>query len=526
MNFNVFNLPSGTSITYGRNIYIIGISDDGPVNEPVYIKTIDQAINIFGTKGNLVKSWNEAYQVMGSAINIYLVRINGKVATRQMFAINEDNQLRDSMLLKSSYAGSIYNKTEILVYKDYIQLTNPHNGFTYNFTYEKYPTMGQLVQAINESTRQKNTYVWASVYDYHMPSSYMGKFYTRKDSCTSINLRNGADELNISKNELHDRLDIVYNILEGQPIDLLCIADVYFDDVSPMAYYGIQGNQGYAEAYYTANRDYLTLPHESIANRTATFHGQMINFCYKQMNSSIVTHGIMAFNPLQNVEDILESNSYISKAIFATCLQDRFDLLEGEGESKKDHGKFVSLVCGEFEYKDINGIPYYNNAFLGYAAMLTATLTPESMTNKVVPNISRLRYHLEDDEIIKLSKLGVVTFRKSVMKQAIVVCNGVTAQLSDSPYHNVSNMRMIQMTLSFFKVMLDEYIGGNITKLKVTKTIDKAIEALIKSLKVNGIVQDIQYTFNLSSSGFALVNLNILALYAVEYVSVAGQTKL
>lgn len=520
MDFNVFRLPTGAEISYGKNLYILGTAENGPLLEPKLISTPEELVSVFGNNGSLIKAWREAYQVATNKINIRCVRVSGTHAEGQMF-----NYIK----LTSANAGEVNNKINYTVYDYGIEIRNPValNGESYTFSYDAYPTMGQLVQVINELTRAGKLSVWASIDEDNKLQSTT-RIRTRFNNIERIGqqvyLSGGDDGIYISKNELHDYLDIAYNILEGQPIDIIIIADAYFDDTSPLVYYGENG--GYAQAYYTADRDYLTLPHKEDSKRTATFHGQLIDFCYRQMNSSIVTHGVLAFNPLENIEDIFEKQAYLNKAIFATCLSDGFDLRTKSGDKTIDHGQFVSLVLGEFVYKDTSGNTYYNNGYAGYAAMLCLYLTPESMTNKLVPNIDEIRYHLDDDEINILSKMGVVTFRYSLYMKGIVVCNGVTTALATSPYHSVSNTRMVQMTVAYFKVLLDEYIGQDVKQLRVTKTIEKAIDKLIISLRQAGIIQDIKYDFVISSTGYAVLNLNILAIYAVEYVDAVGKTKL
>lgn len=527
MDFNVFKLPTGTEITYGKNLYILGTSNNGPLLEPTLIKDIQQAYDVFGHEGNLAKSWYEAYQV-NNEISIYLVRVSGEHAELTLMSKDPTLGKTDKTIsLKSVNAGSMYNHIEIYVHENSLEIVNPEElgGESFLLPYEEYPTTGMLVSRINDLARKGKIYTWAETKNYHIKSLFLKEYYKAVNRInTPISYKYGSDGLNISKNELHKQLELAYNILEGQPIDILCVADAYFDDVSPAAYFG--ENEGYAEAYYTADRDYLSLPHAVNSERTATFHGQLIDFCYRQLNSSIVTHGVMAFNPLENVEDIFEDNAYINKVVFASCFQDRFDLITKNGEEVQDHGKFISVIMGEFEYKNQYGIKYYNNGYIGYGAMLASKLTPDSTTNTIVPNIDNIRYHLNDTEIVELSKLGVVTFRKSVMKQSLVVCNGVTAQMNGSPYHTVSNMRMIQMTSSFFKILLDDFIGQNIKQLRISGTINKAIDQLIIDLKDKKIVKDIKYNFNLSTVGVAVLKLDILTNYSVEYVSANGQTKL
>lgn len=527
-NFNVTRKHQHINIAYGKNLYILGTSEYGPLLEPMRIESEMQLTSEYGRSGSLIGAYLEAYQTVGNSVNIHLVRISGEYASRPLFLTDiETSEVYQAIKFTSKNPGKQYDNCNYIVYEDYIELINPVSlgGESFKFPFKKHPTIGTLVRDINALTRAGRLHIWAESQHQGLPSSAIVESFEYNRNIGEVyQFGLGDDGINISKNELHSKLDLAYNILEGQPIDIICVADAYFDDVSPFSEYG--DNEGYSKVFYNQNRDYLTKPHEDDPERTATFHGQLIRFCYAQLNSSIMTHGVMAFNPLETVEYLLETKSYLTKAVNTTAFSDRFDLITEQGDEIIDHGRFVSVVLGEFQYNTPNGTMYYGNGYIAYAAMLAKELSPKSTTNEIVPNCLGLRYHLEDDEAQALSQLGVVTFRKSIMKDAIVVRNGVTAERNESPYHYVSNVRMVQMTVAYMKVLMDNFIGQDVRELKASKTIDRAVEDSLESLKKSGIVRDITYTLTVTDSGVALLNLNILAIYAFEYVSATASTKL
>ncbi len=58
---------------YSQSILILGFSEQGPVLEPVYLRTPEQAMEIFGS-GSLVEAYREAYEAGGRYL--YLVRLS------------------------------------------------------------------------------------------------------------------------------------------------------------------------------------------------------------------------------------------------------------------------------------------------------------------------------------------------------------------------------------------------------------------------------------------------------------------
>lgn len=525
MDTNVGRLREPTPPGYGKNLYILGTAGDGPLMEPVKAVNIDKVDRVFGRDGTLFQAWNEANQVAGQRINIFLVRISGENAEFDI-GFRENDDYESFLSLRSANAGSKHNKTEIYIHNDAFEIVNPpHIGGNHMLRYVDYPTLGTLSARINQLSREDKVSILSMTKLSNRATLDLVEHCNKEGLIgTCFNLENGYDGIDISKNEMYKNIESTLEVLEGQPIDILLIADAYFDDPYPVASYGI--NDGYGRAFFTEGRDYITIPHATVRNKYATFHGLIVDFCYKQLLSSIVTHGVISFNPVENVEDVVDTQPYLAKAIFATPLSDRLDLVTKQGDDVTDHGRFISITAGEFEYVDEYGNSYYNNASAGYAAMVCSEMTPRSTTNKPIPNITELRYHFDDGEAESLSKLGVTTFRYSVMKALIVVSNGVTAEREGSPYHTMSNTRMIQLTVCRLKHLLDEFIGQDVGRLKATSTINKAIDTLISELKATGVIKDIKYNLDIDNRGYARLELNIAAIYSNEYVKAVGNTKL
>ena len=521
----------GDGLTYAKSYYIMGICDKGPTNEPIKIENITQAHEMFGIN-DVTRAWHEAHSVMGNEANYYITRINGTPSEFMVFG-HRLNQSSNGGLMSEQYkainlisyhSGEVWDECNITFTEDYIQINNPESiGGSASFYYEDHPTMGQLTEAINESFHAGEIGIMASCYNQFDDVNDIKEMY--KDTYYSpLYFSDGEDQIEVTKNELHELLDMTYNILEGRVIDIFSIIGAYFDDINPIDYYG---DTNYGKLYYSVDRDYLTNQHQIYPWRSVTFHGQAIDFCKRQMKQGILTHCVMAFNPVESVEEILKVNSYSMKVADASCLNDRFDIVEeGSNGDVIDNGKYISLVLGEFLYQDHNGMSYYNNGFVAYGAYLASNLSASSPTNDIIPHISTIRYNLDDDEIDYMGRLGVVTFRKSILKQAIVVSNGVTAALFDSPFHVVSNVRMVQLILNAYNSVLQAFVGQDVDRLMKTKAIDKTIELITTALISDGVAKNIVPRLTISPVGVALLELDVLCNYSIEYVKATTNIKL
>lgn len=522
---NENEIDLGNGLTYAKSLYIMGVCNKGPTNYPILIKNVTQAHETFGIN-DVTKAWQEAYNTMGDEVNIYVVRVNGAPAS---YTIVGRKQLAYSMErfsaieLVSFHSGEEWNESSIVVTDTYLQISNPDSiGGSATFYFEDYATVGLLTNTINDAFHNGDigfsAYTSAQFEDvYTIINNYMDEYYEAQY------FNGGKDETEVAKNELHELLQMTYNILEGRTIDIFSIVGAYFDDISPLSRYN---ETTYGELYYVADRDYLDVPHEKDFTQQATFHGQAIAFCKKQMEQGILTHCVMAFNPPEVIEDILPVNSYSMKVADASCFSDRYDIIDNVDGNITDNGKYISVVLGELLYSDHNGMMYYNNGYLAYASYLAGNLSSNSPTNKVIPNAHNIRYNLDDDEIDYLSKLGVVTFRKSILKDAIVISNGVTAALYDTPFHIVSNVRMVQLILNAYNSVLHAYVGQDVDRLIKTKAIDKTVEMITNALLSDGVAKKIVPNLTINTNGLAVLDLEIMCNYSIEYVKATTNIKL
>lgn len=463
----------------GKTLFILGTSEDGPVMQPVLVTTPDQASQIFGdrNKGTLVKSFEQAYDI-DSTISIYMMRISGKSATFEIVdseVWNPTTELYDSYILrmKTKFGGEKYNNCTFQIVKGtttVMKLTFPEGSVEY--VLDNFMSLDHLVQQINADCRAKIHPFLA---------------YTRKpdmiptDACPDpsnpIAFVDGADETDLSKDEMYIQLVDAYKLLVGRPIDVLIPTGVYVDDVHPVSIYG---DGVYGSAYYASNRDYLGLVDVEDEGRAVSFHEQLINFCREQNQLGYMTHGVIGIAPLENVPDTIEfDNTYIKRLVETTVFNTRYGFTQFKDGQWDDKGFYISVFASEFIYRPDEPDEYYDNGAVSYAALITGHY--DTTTNMPMPGNIRLRYELDPLVLADLSKLGVVTCMNSV-RNGIVVTNGVTCAHHSKDLHSFANVRMVQLTIAHMndvvRMVNESEMDSDIRQIFLDDNVRKRLEEL------------------------------------------------
>lgn len=499
----------------GRSMIILGTSKDGPVNVPVPIKSPEQAFEYFGGEGSLYKSYLKAFHVDNS-LTIYLLRVTGSHAEAFVRGFSDQRELA-LMKVRSMFAGEIYNEVQILTTHDeegnaFLVVTMPEESRfdTMSYPLKDYDTIEALCRAINEDMRSGNSPIYAI-------TAYPEESTESLRNTLLAELSGGWDGMAITKNELFLALDYTYLLLEGFYADVIVVADAYFDDVTPLAFYG-EGEYGLST--FNEKRDYLSMIDSEKGDKVATFHGQLIDFCKKQVRVGFMTHGIIGMNLIEDYEQLQEDNrSYIMTLVNETSFNNRYDLAEQAGGNWIDSGYYISVVAGEFIYEYGSDEPYSDNWCVTYGAMLCALKNADTTTNVGIPNDYELSYEFTPEEMNVMAYLGVVCPRTSVRK-GLVVAAGVTAGLPGTDMQSIANVRQVQFAMSTLNGAVEDFTGEDFNALMRNKSIDKVVESALTELKSQGILID--YNYNIEYDRYrAVVSIetNLLAKQMVDYIS-------
>lgn len=511
-----------TAPNRGKTILLLGTAADGPVMTPTAISSPAQFEAVFGDsmKGDLGKAFLEVYR-SNKSLDIHLMRISGTQAVGEI-----QTEAGVAISIKSKYGGSKYNYISIEFQISSFQGT-PRNAMIVTmadqartpvsrmvYYLDKYEYVNDLVQAVNADARRGAVPIILST---GMPFEPISHIWETNEG-GMFWLLDGTDGLDLTKNQRYLALDDAYSLLEGYYIDIIVPVEAFFDDSHPVAFYG----QGvYGTSYYASKRDYLSLTDAEDQDQIVSFHKQLITFCSTQQSFGIFTHGVIGLHPVEDPTIINRyPYSFIEKLVQVTAFKDRRGLSTTQSGQTVDYGNYISVVAGEFIYKAGTSEEYFNNFYLVYAAMVAGIFTDISTTNRPVPlsDIS-LRYEFSTEEIRDMADIGVVTFRNSVRK-GIVVCNGVTAALSSSDMHYVSNVRMVQLTMSLVDQATQDLVGMDLPSVVMSKELDRVIGELLKYLASSSVGILKGYSFSTSWSQETQqgnVELSLMPRYAFEF---------
>lgn len=514
VKYDLFDLLPGEQPSYGRSIYLLGTARDGPVNQPILVTSERQVLQTF-IEGELVKAYQQAVTISNN-IAIHLIRISGKYSTVKLNS-NTDGYIKPNLIIRSKYAGSLYNDIVVGINEDGISFKLPETkgGATISYRWSDYPILHLLIQAINQDTKLGNNQVYISCRE--PTDSSVGLLGYNP---SQINLSGGEDGLDIDKDERFICLEQTYEILEGIHTDIIVPLNAYFDDIYSPALYGVSK---YGEQTYTSPGNYLSLVDTQNNNSPVTFHGQLSKFCERQLQSACLAHGIIGMRSIANPDSLIRQEySYIGQLIEYSCMKTRYGLGETINDEFIDTGYFVSIVAGEIIFNAGTSAEYYDSAATAYASLVTSTNLGTSPTNKQLPHC-KLRYEFSDKENEYMATIGVVTLRNSIRK-GVVIYNAVTATLYDSPIHQVTNVRAIQIATILSKQALDSSVGGAVIDAVKTQQIEKNVKDVMKSLVKISILDDYTVIVDLDlATGKGHIDLAVLPRYAVEQLHINGQ---
>lgn len=505
---------------FGQNLFLIGTSSKGPYMEPILITSPESAEKVFGSfyTGNLVKAFNEAYDE-GRDIPIYLMRIGCIPSTLNIYQFSDGGRVSMSFEVDDVVDDFLYSLEFRLASIDdgdikKYAILKTSSGYIY-YEIDAQMTVGDLSRLINKDYRDRVHGIKCSAIDPNCMVNYLYGEY--EDQILSF--VPGNDGTDISKNYTYLELEMAYEILQSRNVDVIVPVDCFIDDIHPAFLYA--GDSYYGNAVYDRRKDYLSLLDSANNNAPVTFHEQLIEFCRRQTLLGYMSLGVMGFRPLAEVPDtIAYDNSYIARILDMTAFRKQTGFIEYVNGRYYDKGFYIMPVGSELEFK-YNGTSYHDSGYVRYAAL--AASTKETTTNMMVGDDVELRYELSNQTRSDLSRLGIVTFRKSVRK-GIVVQSGVTAASNQTDYHTLANVRMVQLVISTVNNVIDyirtqEYVG-EILRNYVETSIGEALSLL----RERGVVTDYGLKINwLSDGSEGEIVIAIKSKYMTESIQINSQ---
>lgn len=490
----------------GRDIYLIGSGEFGPVNEPVLCRSTAGVKKNFGSKGTLYDAFHKLKYVSRDN-NVYLVKTTGTFS-RNYLNVNIPGGavMHHGFILESTGCNEAYNEIKIVIDLTYIRIETPDilGGMSYEYRYADYPYIEMFADAI---TNTEKCPVRA-----HFRADPMTPTASAFYPCNVgyIYLSGGSCGLYYTKNMLYNCLERTYSVLESLDIDFIVPVDAFMDDVHPDDMKAEEDT--YGRKYYQAGIDYLS---RDTDGKPLSYMNQLMKFCIRQLDSGVITCGIMGFRSMKkNYTDIYNESNELAD-MWLHCFKYNYSLCE-----YPFYSFLISVVAGDIKYNK----KYVDNGYLAYAALCAETLVIEGTTNVVVSDTVSLYHELEQEYLEKLADSGIVTFRQSPLFNQTVVYDGVTACIQKKgtirEFMNFANFRMAHLAVAYLNKLFQGYVGENIYSLVETGIMYRDINLILSELKDRNALTS--YDFSVKAfykRGLIKVYLNLETLYMAKPVT-------
>lgn len=406
----------------------------------------------------------------GKSITLAAGKVNNGATLEARFIETQNITETYEVKLESIFAGSVYNqaKVEVEVASNgvLIRITKPDSKkgqvteLPLEYASSIYPTLGQLVQAINSDAR--NNIVRATV------SNKFLDVTTKQLQVSSVSFSNGNDGINVSKQELftilggnRDQAGLltdpgVYHLLENYTVDTVIPLGVFADDELPGKYDNFASQ--------------LALACAVISHRNHATNGVIAT-------SSPDEAGLAAIQA--HVTKLLASkNDYFMRDRTGNILKD------SDGRNI-DLGRFISVVAGpDVILNNIRTGSYADNSAAGYGGFVAQLPVQSGPTNKVASYAKGLRFPYSNAQLDKLTEARYVTFRLKNGPANVAVVDGPTAAQANSDYRRISTTRVVKEVVNELRDVCDAYIGEpneipqrNAMSAAISKRLGRLVEA-------------------------------------------------
>ena len=146
-------------------------------------------------------------------------------------------------------------------------------------------------------------------------------------------------------------------------------------------------------------------------------------------------------------------------------------------------GRNISITFMQYPVYTDDGYTFISNGAAGYAGMISDLPLDHSSTNQQF-NIPMTMINLSNYQLQRLTKKGYVTCKDSFTK-GLVITDGITMALNDSPYKRLSTIRTIGVVDGLIREAVEPYIGGQNT-IATRNSLNTAIKSILN--KVKGIL--------------------------------------
>jgi hypothetical protein len=498
---------------YGKVVYIIGESKTGPLGEPVYIETVDQAIEIFGEGylSSLTRSYIQFNQSGGEGA--YLVKLNGSYSSVTLKGYTDE--VVDVLDLEFDTCGELGNETRVLINQGFLVIKYKINN----------------IQKIKRFSLTENETIYELANDINKSMKGIINAFSLEDKCSTISLMENNDTINeftggenntnLTKNELYYKLENILEVLLGKNIDILCLSEMYFDDIVPDHYNNLLT---YSDSYYTDDRDYLDIDLDN--GEKAGFHKLLIDFCISQAQIGIITHSIMGVNPLPN--DLDDDISIASVLKSSTALKNYDGIRILDGSIQNDHGQYITLCCGDISYQLNPSFTFKDNFYLSYAAIWVNSITSNSLTGEtIIIDNGEFITEFDNSTNRSLSNMGIVTYKYSPLRNWCTT-SGITLANKNNPMLYSVNIKIVQKVLKELDNDLNTYVETSNAPIITGDYLSKVVEnSLSKRRDEEKIINSYNYIISyINETNTLEIQLELETIYTIEKIKAQANVQI
>lgn len=463
-----------------KTLLIMGTSNFGATDEIIEVNEEADVVKLYGKEGTIYNTYKTiSEEVVSQNVSVLIVKPYGSHSTAT-FNINTEHGIKeDALIFKSIYSNEIYNNINISINENSITFTFPINLNLEPkiYHYLDFPTLYLLMKRINEDTLNGKNIVFAT--------SAIDEFTEFDESFFVINdskkLQGGSSGLNLTNDEKFKELENTYQLLEGIPIDYICLTDVFYNsDVS---------------LYYDNDR-------------RCTFYEQALAFNINQLQFGIVTETFLAYNT--------ENETY--EESLKNIIDINYNICKNESLYK-----FRFLISIVYDFLYFNYKESLINPVVLIAFEMSKILTSGNITNKPLNKGISLNSNLTVNQIKEISNLSIMTFRHSPLYDSVVITNGMTNYRVDDDYKYLTTIVLLQNILPQIKEIISEQLGESIYQLDKNRVIDDAIVKFLNNKIKNGTLEN--YNFNIfydTDKGHIQYELYIKNKYMIEGINYIG----
>jgi hypothetical protein len=281
---------------------------------------------------------------------------------------------------------------------------------------------------------------------------------------------------------------------------------------------------------------------KTVGGITTNFGEQLANFCSASTERNNETWGVISMTPtttitqaaikarvnvLTNAEqttnlyyklDVTVDENAETDAAFVTAAS---RIKDTETDRDKSVGHLISVIAlpeGGFSHPVLGN--YYAPITAAYGGFASSLPVESATTNKVIPNIKRLRYKLSPSQLDALTAQRFVTFKEN--NRAVSVVDGCTAceviydaahRLSfRSDYWRLSTLRTVFKAVAEVRRVAEPFIGEP-NGPEQQNALETAIKSALNAMKPKALTS---YRFNIGATlqqrinGDSFINLELV----------------